>query len=65
MIEKFFIEKGKDFALFCIGINYWICLFVCIISIILYATGSKKSGRIASISFIIYFLSQCLKVGLK
>lgn len=65
MIKEMFISTFKDIALGLISSSYWICLFVCMIAIIFYMVGSKKGGRVASISFIIYVLSQACKLGLK
>lgn len=65
MIKEFFVSAGKDVALGFIGCSYWICLFVCMLSLIFYMVGSKKSGRVVSISFIIYVLTQALKLGIK
>ncbi len=65
MIKNFFVNKGVDLALGIIDISYWICLFVCLIAIILYVSGLKKAGKYVSISFVVYFLMQCCKVGLK
>ncbi|WP_307993072.1 hypothetical protein [uncultured Clostridium sp.] len=65
MIKNFFMDLGKDTALVFINSSYWICLFVCMFAIILYVAGLKKAGKYVSISFIVYFLLQCFKVGLK
>lgn len=65
MIKNFFSGIGKDIALGLIDSSYWICLFVCMVAVIFYMVGSKKSGRVATISFVIYVLSQACKVGLK
>ncbi len=65
MIKKFFVNKGINLALSIIDCSYWICLFVCMFAIILYVAGQKKAGKYVSLSFIIYFLMQCCKVGLK
>lgn len=56
---------GNNIALTIINSTYWICLFTCIISLIIYACGVKKAGRVATVSFVVYFLSQCCKLGLK
>jgi hypothetical protein len=42
--------------------SYWICLFVCIAALFLYMAGVKKSGKYIGISFIVFFILQCLKV---
>ena len=65
MIKNFFMDLGKDTALSLINSSYWICLFVCMFAIILYVAGLKRAGKYVSISFIVYFLLQCFKVGLK
>jgi cbb3-type cytochrome oxidase subunit 3 len=65
IIKEFIANTGKDIALGFIDSSYWICLFVCMLAIIFYMVGSKKSGRVASISFVIYVLSQACKLGLK
>lgn len=65
IIKDFFINLGKDSALAIINSSYWICLFTCLFATILYVAGLKKAGKYVSISFIVYFLLQCFKVGLK
>lgn len=65
IIKNYFMNLGKDTALTVINSSYWICLFVCMFAIILYVTGLKKAGKYVSISFVVYFLLQCFKVGLK
>lgn len=65
MVKDVIVSALKDIALGLIGSSYWICLFVCMIGIIFYMVGSKKGGRVASISFIVYVLSQACKLGLK
>lgn len=65
MVKNFFINLGKGTALMVIDSSYWICLFTCLFAIILYVAGLKKAGKYVSISFIVYFLLQCFKVGLK
>lgn len=65
MIKQFMISAGKDLALGLIDSSYWICLFVSMFALIFYMVGSKKSGRVVSISFVIYVLTQALKLGIK
>ena len=65
MIKQFMISTGKDLALGLIDSSYWICLFVTMFALIFYMVGSKKSGRVASISFVVYVLAQALKLGIK
>ncbi|MBN1050301.1 hypothetical protein [Clostridium botulinum] len=65
MIKNFFVKLGTSTALEFIGMSYWICLFICMIALILYVAGEKKAGKYVSISFAINFLLQALKLGLK
>jgi hypothetical protein len=65
MVKDVIISAIKDIALGLIGSSYWICLFVCMISILFYMVGCKKSGRVASISIVVYVLSQAIKMGIK
>lgn len=65
MIRDFFANKGKVFLITCIDSSYWICLIVCMLAIIFYMVGCKKSGKVASMSLVIYVLGQALKQGLK
>lgn len=65
MIKDFLIATIKDIALGLIGSSYWICLFVCMLGIIFYMVGCKKGGRVASVSFVVYVLSQACKLGLR
>lgn len=65
MVKDMMISITKDVALGLIDCSYWICLFVCILGVIFYMVGSKKGGRVASISFVIYVLTQAMKLGIK
>jgi hypothetical protein len=65
MVKDVIISAIKDIALGLIGSSYWICLFVCMIAILFYMVGCKKSGRVASISIVVYVLSQAIKMGIK
>lgn len=44
--------------------SYWLCLFVCIGALFLYISGFKKAGKYVGISFMLYFILQCIKVVL-
>lgn len=44
--------------------SYWICLIIALICLILYAAGMKKAGKYVGISFIVFFVLQCIKVVL-
>lgn len=41
--------------------SYYICLFSCMVCLLLYISGLKKSGKYVSISFVIYVFIQALK----
>ncbi len=43
--------------------SFWICLIVCMISLLLYVGGQRKAGKGISISIILYILFQALKAG--
>ena len=58
-------EINNSIILSIIDLIKWICLYTCILSIILYACGFKKAGLWNTVSFVIYFISQCCKCGLK
>ncbi len=60
MIREFF----KTLALGIIDNSYWITLSVAIIALILYIAGMKKAGKYVSVSFVVYFILQCLKVAI-
>lgn len=63
-IKNIIIDTLKWISLGIIDNSYWICLFICLAALILYIAGQKKAGKYVSISFIIYFVLQCLKVGI-
>lgn len=63
-IKNIIIGTLKWIALGMIDNSYWICLFICLAALILYIAGQKKAGKYVSISFIVYFVLQCLKVGI-
>jgi hypothetical protein len=65
MVKDMIVEALKDIALGLIGSSYWICLFVAMIAVLFYMVGCKKSGRVASISIVVYVLSQAIKMGIK
>ena len=65
MIKEFIVETLKDLAFVIISGSYWICLVICLVALILYVAGLKRAGKYVSISFVIYFVLQCLKVGLE
>jgi hypothetical protein len=42
--------------------SYWICLIVCITALLMYIAGFKKAGKYVGLSFIVFFVLQCIKV---
>lgn len=40
--------------------SFWICLIVCMISLILYASGMKKAGKYCTISLVLYVVLEAL-----
>lgn len=47
-----------------INSSYWICLIAALLALILYVAGMKKAGKYISISFILYFILQAVRLGL-
>lgn len=41
--------------------SYWVCLFVCIVALILYIGGQRKAGKYVTLSVVIYFFLQAIK----
>lgn len=64
-LKEFVITGLKDIGLGVIKSSYWICLIVCLISLILYIAGQKKAGKYVSISFITYFILHSLKLAIE
>lgn len=44
-----------------INSSFWVCLIICMLSLIIYACGQRKAGKYVSISFITYVILQCIK----
>lgn len=40
--------------------SYWVCLFICMISLLFYISGNKKAGRYASTSLVAFIIIQAL-----
>lgn len=40
--------------------SFWICLFIAMISLILYIAGIKKAGKYCTASFVIYIVLEAL-----
>lgn len=64
-LREFIIEGLKSLGMGVIKSSYWICLIICLSALILYIAGQKKAGKYVSISFIVYFILQCMKVVLE
>lgn len=60
-IKNSLINLLKWIGIGIINNSYWICLFVCIVSLILYIGGQRKAGKYVSLSVVIYFLLQAIK----
>ena len=63
--SDFIHQMNTDIALNIINGIKWICNFLCIFFVILYSCGVKKAGVYSTVTFVIYFLSQCCKCGIK
>ena len=64
-LNNIWTNINNSIMLSIIDLIKWICLYTCILSIILYSCGFKKAGIWSTASFVIYFISQCCKCGLK
>jgi hypothetical protein len=40
--------------------SYWVCLFICMISMLFYISGNKKAGKYATSSLLAYIIIQAL-----
>lgn len=39
---------------------FWICLIICMISLVLYISGLKKAGKYCTVSFIVYIVLEAI-----
>lgn len=60
-IQNKLLDLLKWLALHFIASSYWICLFSCMLALVLYIGGLKKAGKYVSVSFIVYFFLQSIK----
>ncbi|MGG7142503.1 hypothetical protein ACQPVP_03455 [Clostridium nigeriense] len=60
-IKNGLINFVKWIGIGIINNSYWICLLVCIVSLILYIGGLRKSGKYVTLSIVIYFFLQAIK----
>lgn len=65
MIKEFFTNLFTSSALNLINCSYYILLFACMISIVLYAAGLRKAGKYITVTFVVHFLLQSFKIVLK
>lgn len=40
--------------------SYWVCLFICMISMLFYIAGNRKAGKYATSSLLAYIIIQAL-----
>jgi hypothetical protein len=70
-VEKFIyyiMHPTKIFTFFwhiTLEYSYFICLTICIVSVLLYVFGSKKCGKYATISLGVYTVIQAVGSALK
>ena len=48
-----------------LGMSYWVCLFICIGSLLLYILGHKKPAKFVPISLFVYMLIQSINSALR
>jgi hypothetical protein len=41
--------------------SYWICLFVCLISLMCYLCGQRKAAKYSTLSVVVYFVLRAIK----
>lgn len=61
-IKNGIISFFKWVGLGIINNSYWICLMACLIALFMYLAGFKKAGKYVSLSIIIFYILQSLKV---
>jgi hypothetical protein len=64
-LNTFFINSLKWIARGIIDNSYLICMITCLLALALYVGGQRKAGKYVSISFVIYFILQSIKVFVK
>lgn len=64
-IKNFFIELGIDFLTGLVSLSYWVCMFICIVSLIAFLAGFKKSGKWSTLSILIYTTLQAILGAVK
>lgn len=59
--KKTFITFFKWILLGIIDNSFWICLILCMMSLLIYAIGGKKAGKYCTGSFVLYVFLQAIK----
>jgi len=52
------LKAAWDFTIY---VSFWVCLFTCLISLILYGLGNKKCARYAPTSIALYVLIRMIE----
>ena len=59
-IKNVIISMLKSLLRGIVASSFWICLFICMISLMLYITGNRKAGKYVTGSFIIFVILQAV-----
>lgn len=60
-IKNSLINLFKWIGVGIINNSYWVCLFVCITSLIFYIGGQRKAAKYVTLSVVIYIFLQSIK----
>lgn len=61
LVTSTLAKLGKWIVLGIVNSSYWILLFCCIFSLVLYIAGLKKAGKYVSVTFVLYCFLQAIK----
>lgn len=64
-IKEMIVNLLKWIALGILNASHWICLAVCLIALLMYIGGQRKAGKYVSISFVINFVLQAIRMVVK
>lgn len=64
-LKDSFIEGTKWLSITLIDSSYTICLGVAMVGLIFYLAGYKKGAKVVTVSIIVFFVLQAIKVVLK
>ena len=53
----------KTLGLNIVASSYWICLIICMVSILIYIAGQKKAAKYTTISLVVYIILEAFKVA--